>query len=96
MLKITQIALFSMASKAAIPSNNGLMMILSPAKTLNLDALDQESLAVETTRPSCDSEKTNALAKILKEKSKNDLKSLLKISDNLATSVSEVCVSTVL
>lgn len=70
--------------------NAGLMMILSPAKTLNLQIKVEEYSYQSESLPLCDVDKTNELVTILKKKSKNDLKSLMKISDNLASSVSMV------
>lgn len=80
-----------MTSKRNLSSSqqSGLMMILSPAKTLNLDPAFEtaESVIIGTTDPSCDVVKTNELAGILKKKNVKELKNLLKISDNLVSSV---------
>jgi cytoplasmic iron level regulating protein YaaA (DUF328/UPF0246 family) len=70
----------------------GLMMILSPAKTLNLNSFNSELVEVDSTEPSCNTEFTNQLAGILKKKNKKDLKSMLNISDKLTSSVFTVCV----
>ena len=64
-------------------------MILSPAKTLNLDGWDGIT-TVTTTEPSCNVDKTKELAMILKQKKKKDLKAMLNVSDKLADSVFQV------
>jgi cytoplasmic iron level regulating protein YaaA (DUF328/UPF0246 family) len=69
-----------------------IMMILSPAKTLDLKPLNhnnnhhehEQELDVTTSLPSCDLDKTRHIAKIMKGMSRSDLKKLLSISDNLA------------
>lgn len=63
-------------------------MILSPAKTLDLSdlVLVQPS---SSSRPSCDIMKTRQLADILKSKSKKQLKDLLKVSDNISSTVKD-------
>lgn len=84
--------LMSMATKSNLLSTmDGLVMILSPAKTLNLKTPSLSAVIIETTDPSCNNDKTNQLATLLKERSKKDLKNLLQVSDNIATNVFKVC-----
>lgn len=85
--------LMSMATKSNLLSTmDGLMMILSPAKTLNLKTPSPSPVdIIETTDPSCNYDKTKQLATLLKEKSKTDLKDLLQVSDSIATNVFKVC-----
>ena len=102
-------------------------MILSPAKTLNLDdksymdillpaganehagagaagagagassknprdttASTRSNKVLETSEPSCNVGKTNELVNVLKNKSKSELKTMMKISDKIASSVFKV------
>mmetsp|Transcript_23340 Transcript_23340/g.26587 ORF Transcript_23340/g.26587 Transcript_23340/m.26587 type:complete len:320 (+) Transcript_23340:459-1418(+) len=72
-------------NKITPKARNGLMMILSPAKTLNIAIC---GVAFEDLiDPTCDTERTCELANILKRQNKRDLKTMLSISDKLATSV---------
>lgn len=57
-----------------------MIAVLSPAKTLDYSPLDR---SFDQTLPVF-SEETTKLVKVLKKKSKNKLKALMKISDNLA------------
>ena len=63
-------------------------MILSPAKTLDLSELVLVQPS-SSSLPSCDIIKTRQLADILKSKSKKELKDLLKVSDNISSTVKE-------
>ena len=82
-----------MTSKTTSAVKRGLMMILSPAKTLNLN-FEMTSLSsmdgMALTEPMCNVEKTNELVNILKTKTKKQLKDYMGISDNLVKSVLEV------
>ena len=64
----------------------GVMMILSPAKTLDLSPYKPPSgkSFPAPTDPSCDSAKTTAVAVAMKARKEKDLEKLLKISSNLA------------
>lgn len=64
----------------------GMILILSPAKTLNLSKM-ASALISRCTEPKCSLEKTNTLVQIMKGKSKSELKSLLGVSDNIADTV---------
>lgn len=84
-------AAFTMAAFTALKANRGIMMILSPAKTLDLSKFVDKPENIPTlTYPSCDTNKTKLLAGILKSKSQKELKTLLKVSDKIATKVKEV------
>lgn len=62
----------------------GVMMILSPAKTLDLQPFKSTSSSFPlTTRPSCDDEKTKLLATVMKAQSEKALGKLLGISAKL-------------
>uniref|UniRef100_A0A7S3PX88 Uncharacterized protein n=1 Tax=Chaetoceros debilis TaxID=122233 RepID=A0A7S3PX88_9STRA len=83
-------AAITMSTSTALKANRGIMMILSPAKTLDLNKfVGIPENALKLTYPSCDTEKTKLLAGILKSKSQKELKTLLKISDKIATKVKE-------
>ena len=80
-------------STSAISSTctRGLLMILSPAKTLNLTPLEEEHLhGLSFTEPSCNPENTKLLATILKSKSTDQLSKLLGTSAKLSQTVKEV------
>jgi len=64
----------------------GIIMILSPAKTLDLRPFDppKSTSFPICTSPSCDAEKTKLLASTLKSKSEKDLGKLLSISSKIA------------
>mmetsp|Transcript_36184 Transcript_36184/g.66410 ORF Transcript_36184/g.66410 Transcript_36184/m.66410 type:complete len:379 (+) Transcript_36184:93-1229(+) len=65
----------------------GVMMILSPAKTLDLtpfSAPDSDSFPQSLSAPNCDVAKTKVVALAMKARSKKDLEKLLGISANLA------------
>jgi cytoplasmic iron level regulating protein YaaA (DUF328/UPF0246 family) len=65
--------------------NSGIMMILSPAKTLDLGPFDAPSNTFpQTSLPACDASKTKTLASAMKGRSKKELEKLLGISANLA------------
>lgn len=61
----------------------GIMMILSPAKTLDLSPCSNR-LATMWTEPECDVSKTNEIASEMKHRKQKDLQKLLGISANLA------------
>ena len=84
-------------------NSNGIAMILSPAKTLDLTPLTERSftdpavnadeideLSTEYALQLCDGSKTDCVVKTMKKKSESDLKSLLKLSPALAKSSHEV------
>lgn len=75
-------------TKAAATSRRGIFMILSPAKTLDLSELVLVQPSCSSL-PSCDIIKTRQLADILKSKSKKELKDLLKVSDNISSTVKD-------
>mmetsp|Transcript_17674 Transcript_17674/g.23576 ORF Transcript_17674/g.23576 Transcript_17674/m.23576 type:complete len:332 (+) Transcript_17674:3-998(+) len=59
------------------------MMILSPAKTLDLTPYDENNDFPSLTTPSCDSAKTSIVASSMKKRKKADLTKLLSISAKL-------------
>lgn len=69
-------------------SSKGIMMILSPAKTLDLNPLPDESDLIPDssafTIPSCDPDRTKKVAQAMKKRSQSELGKLLSISANLA------------
>lgn len=72
----------------------GVMMILSPAKTLDLSPFEAPSPSFpQTSVPNCDAEKTKAVASAMKARSKKDLEKLLGISANLAEKSHQVSIS---
>lgn len=81
----------NMAKKSG-GSEEGVMMILSPAKTLDLtpfsSPVGSESFPRSST-PSCDAEKTRVVASAMKARSRTELEKLLAISANLATKSKE-------
>ena len=62
----------------------GVMMILSPAKTLNLDPLGTKMPDLPLTEPDCDPDLTWRVAEAMKKRKEGDLGKLLGISSNLA------------
>jgi len=70
-------------------SSSGILMILSPAKTLDLSPCDRR-LFGDWTPPDCDAAKTKEVATILKKNKASDLAKLLGISANLAKTAHEV------
>lgn len=66
----------------------GMILILSPAKTLNLAKM--AALKLPYTEPKCSSKKTKLLVDIMKGRSKSELKSLLGVSDKIADTVLQV------
>ena len=72
-------------------SARGLMMILSPAKTLDVQNLEVSSaLAPSLCSPCCDTDRTKQLVQVLKSKNQGQLKKIMKISDNISTKVKKV------
>jgi len=67
-------------------ANEGIMMILSPAKSLDLSPY-QGSL--ETTIPECDLAKTLQIAKAMKMRTEKELTKLLSVSANIGKTASE-------
>ena len=64
---------------------NGIMMILSPAKTLDLSPMSKIlSGQLEPTEPDCDRDCTGQVVKAMKKRNGGDLKKLLKLSAKLA------------
>ena len=78
----------STMAKRKSNGGGGLLMILSPAKTLDLSPID--SLSLELTTPDCDSDKTKQVAGIIKKKKKIQLPKVLGISPKLAETAFEV------
>lgn len=82
----------SMAKKASKSSSNnanddgGILMILSPAKTLDLSPFEPPSSDTfpALSMPDCDAAKTKLVAEAMKARSKKELEKLLSISANLA------------
>jgi hypothetical protein len=92
---------------SSIDADNGILMILSPAKTLDLSPLSErllvssdvnadaiEKMSCEYSLPLCDESKTRMIVQAMKNKSEAELKSLLKLSPTLAKSSHEVSMST--
>lgn len=68
------------------------MMILSPAKTLNLTPMEdteRQLHGLSVTEPNCNPQYTNTLASILKSKSTNQLSKLLGTSPKLSQTVKQ-------
>ena len=78
--------------KTGIFSQNGIMMILSPAKTLDLTPYikDNYTAIPPPTKPCCDLDKTSIISKAMKKKDKKALEKLLGISSKLADTAHEV------
>jgi cytoplasmic iron level regulating protein YaaA (DUF328/UPF0246 family) len=77
----------------------GILMILSPAKTLDLSPLPTDSEyenlipdASTFTIPDCHPEKTRKVVQAMKKRSQSELGKLLSISANLAKTSHEVCI----
>lgn len=66
----------------------GILMIVSPAKTLHLEPT--EKLEAHWTQPDCNDEMTRQVATFMKHKTQKELAALLSISTNLATTAHEV------
>lgn len=65
-----------------------MILILSPAKTLDLSEVSLSSIVSDhTSYPSCELDKTGQLVDILKSKSQKQLKDMLGISDKISSSV---------
>jgi cytoplasmic iron level regulating protein YaaA (DUF328/UPF0246 family) len=69
-------------------SLRGIMMILSPAKTLDLSVW--QPIGMLPTSPDCSPSQTLQVAKAMKGRKENELAKLLGISANLAKTASEV------
>mmetsp|Transcript_23067 Transcript_23067/g.41875 ORF Transcript_23067/g.41875 Transcript_23067/m.41875 type:complete len:298 (-) Transcript_23067:29-922(-) len=67
--------------------SKGIMMILSPAKTLNLSPLEHSPAT--TTIPHCNVEKTKEIMQAIKKRTQAELGKLLGISANLAQTAHE-------
>lgn len=74
-----------------IPSVPGIMMILSPAKTLDLEPLDDAvaSRAPAVTEPSCDARLTKRITAAMETRSAGDLARLLGLSAKLSATAKE-------
>lgn len=68
----------------------GIMMILSPAKTLDLTPLNDDATAETTTIPDCDVEKTKEIIQAMKKRTQGELGKLLGLSSNLTKTAHEV------
>jgi cytoplasmic iron level regulating protein YaaA (DUF328/UPF0246 family) len=77
----------SVSTKTA--SLRGIMMILSPAKTLDLSAW-QSVGNLTPTSPDCSPSQTLQVAKAMKARKESELGKLLGISSNLAKTASQV------
>jgi hypothetical protein len=71
-------------------SLRGIMMILSPAKTLDLSVWQPIGGSLAPTAPDCSPSQTLQVAKAMKERKESELGKLLGISANLAKTASEV------
>jgi uncharacterized protein len=70
---------------AMAKKKNGIMMILSPAKTLDLSPLDPVLLGdLAPTEPDCNPAGSRQVAHAMKSRSEGELQSLLGLSKNLA------------
>ena len=76
----------SKSNKDDAASSGGVMMILSPAKTLDLSPFEPPSDGAfpALSTPDCDTAKTKVVAEAMKARSKKELEKLLGISANLA------------
>ena len=72
--------------------NKGIMMILSPAKTLDLEPYDKDAYGSfpSPTNPCCDLEKTKEVTHAMKKRDKESLQKLLGISAKLADTAHQV------
>ena len=68
----------------------GILMILSPAKTLDLSPCNVD--ANKTTIPDCDEDKTRQIIEEMKKRKEGELGKLLGVSANLARTAHEVSV----
>lgn len=68
-------------------NKNGILMIVSPAKTLDLSPYDA---SVSTTSPDCDVNKTQQVMKVMKKRKEGELAKLLGVSANLAKTAHQV------
>lgn len=77
------------ASSAAKKATKGLVMLLSPAKTLDQSPLDPSlaSSLPSTSVPDCDPQKTKEIVQAMKKRSQKELGKLLGISDSLSATV---------
>lgn len=66
----------------------GLMMIFSPAKSLDLSPMEQTKL--KWTSPSCNPTKTREVATIVKDKTEGQILSLMKVSKGVASTAFQV------
>mmetsp|Transcript_20662 Transcript_20662/g.31274 ORF Transcript_20662/g.31274 Transcript_20662/m.31274 type:complete len:319 (+) Transcript_20662:39-995(+) len=73
----------AMSIKNIKDGGGGIMMILSPAKTLDLSSCS-DRLSTMWTEPECDIIKTNEIACEVKKRKQKDLQKLLGVSANLA------------
>jgi cytoplasmic iron level regulating protein YaaA (DUF328/UPF0246 family) len=71
-----------MSTKSAKVAGEGIMMILSPAKTLDLSPF-LRSPTLPTTLPECNVAKTLEVVRALKSRRESELAKLLKLSPNL-------------
>lgn len=78
----------SVMSKRKQTTEAGILMILSPAKTLDLSPTDR--LSADWTSPDCNVNKTKTVAAALKKRKTKELEKLLGISANLAKTAHEV------
>jgi hypothetical protein len=69
-------------------SKKGILMILSPAKTLDLSPY---AAASPCTSPDCDAKMTAELIHAMKKRKESELAKLLGISANLAKTAHQVC-----
>ena len=82
----------SASSSSNTGNADGIMMILSPAKTLDLSPFHLDS-SLPICEPHCDLAKTRMVAGVLKEKKAKDLAKLLGISAKLADTAQKVIYS---
>ena len=71
------------------PGNQGIVMILSPAKTLDLSPCNNR-LQPAWTFPACDEALTRKVASLMKDRSSKELEKMLSISPKLASTAYEV------
>lgn len=87
----TKLRTFAIMTKSDdVSTRKGILMILSPAKTLDLSpTLPAAASNLQLTLPNCSPEKTTEIARAMKNLSNSEITKLLKLSTNLAKTTAE-------